>query len=150
MTAKKKVKKEPKKKPPTKKKPAKKNKGGRPKKIITKKLFEELCKLQCSMDEICEVVGVTDKTLTKWCKETYGKSFSGIFKAKRGKGKISLRRNMMVMAQSNAAVAIFLAKNWLGMKDKPEEDSEAVKPTPVTVNINVKDCSKPKEPVDES
>jgi len=140
MTAKKKVK----------KKPLKKNKGGRPKKAITKKTFEELCKLQCSQEEICEFTGVTDKTLTRWCKDTYEKSFSEIFKVKRGKGKISLRRNMMVMAQNNAAVAIFLAKNWLGMKDKPEEDQDAVEPTPVIVNINVQDCSKPKDKADES
>ena len=140
MTAKKKVKK----KEPAKKKTPKK-KMGRPKKVITKKMFEELCKLQCSQEEICEVTGVTDKTLTRWCKDTYEKSFSEIFKVKRGKGKISLRRNMMVMAQSNAAVAIFLAKNWLGMKDRPDPDQDEIEPTPVQVIINVKDCSKPKD-----
>ena len=140
------------KKKKTKKKPAKppkKNKGGRPKKVITKKLFEELCKLQCSKEEICDAVGINEKTLTRWCKETYNKGFYEVFKIKRGKGKMSLRRTGFKLSETNAAVWIFLAKNMLGMTDKPLEDADTNPPTPVTVNINVQDCSKPKEKPNE-
>jgi predicted RNA-binding protein YlqC (UPF0109 family) len=42
------------------------------------------------------------------------------------------------MSSNNAAVVIFLAKNWLGMRDKIDVDSES-KPQPVTVNIQVED-----------
>ena len=56
----------------------------RPKKNINQKQFETLCSIQCTEEEICNVLEVTDKTLTRWCKETYGKSFSEIFRDARG------------------------------------------------------------------
>ena len=37
---------------------------GRPPKEIDKEQFEKLCEIQCTRDEICEVLDVTDKTLT--------------------------------------------------------------------------------------
>jgi len=57
---------------------------GRPKKSIPIEQFEKLCFMQATEAEICDFFGVTDKTLTRWCKDTYGKSFSEIF-AQRGK-----------------------------------------------------------------
>ena len=99
-----------------------KNKGGRPKKQINQREFEKLCGLQCTKLEICEWFGLCDETLERWCKETYNAGFSEVFGKKRTTGRISLRRNMMKMSEHNAAVAIFLAKNWLGMSDKQEHD----------------------------
>ena len=75
---------------------------------IDKKVFENLCGLQCSMLEICDAFDVDDKTLTSWCKATYNMPFSEIFKLKRGKGQISLRRMQWKLAEKNAAMAIFL------------------------------------------
>lgn len=89
----------------------------RPKKQIDQKQFENLCGLQCTRDEICSFFDVTDKTLTRWCKETYGEGFSAVFQEKREIGKISLRRNQWKLAEKNAAMAIFLGKNYLGQKD---------------------------------
>ena len=115
-----------------------KNKGGRPKKNIDQAEFEKLCGMQCTKLEICDWFGLTDKTLERWCKDTYKLGFSEVFKKKRINGKIALRRNLLQMSSSNAAVAIFLAKNWLGMRDKLDVDTETA-PTPVTVNIQVED-----------
>ena len=97
-------------------------KTGRPRAVIDKDQFEKLCGLQCTEAEILAWFGVTDKTLTRWCKETYKKSFSEIFKEKRETGKISLRRHQWRLAEKNAAMAIFLGKNYLGQRDDPGKD----------------------------
>ena len=92
----------------------------RPRKEIDQKSFESLCGIQCTQEEICQFFGVTDKTLSTWCKRTYKKSFSEIFAEKRGVGRISLRRAGFELAKKNAAVHIFYAKNHLGMSDHIE------------------------------
>lgn len=92
-------------------------KVGRPRKEIDKRQFEHLCGLQCTQEEVCSFFDLSDKTLTRWCKETYGKSFSEVFQEKRAVGKISLRRNQWKLAEKNAAMAIFLGKNYLGQMD---------------------------------
>lgn len=96
-------------------------KMGRPRKPIDKTEFEKLCTLQCTLEEVCGWFGVQDDTLNKWCRENYeGRTFSEVFAEKRVAGKISLRRNMLQLASKNATMAIFLAKNWLGMSDNVE------------------------------
>lgn len=90
----------------------------RPRKEIDKIEFEKLCALQCTEEEICGWFGVTDKTLSSWCKRTYGLNFSEIYRQKRGVGKISLRRAQMRLAEKSASMAIWLGKQWLGQTDK--------------------------------
>ena len=100
----------------------------RPRKEIDQKDFESLCALQCTKEEICGFFDVSDKTLENWCKRTYSEGFSEVFKKKRGKGKISLRRIQFRLAEKNANMAIFLGKNYLGQTDKIETtDTEALK-----------------------
>lgn len=93
---------------------------GRPQKEIDKSVFEKLCGLQCTAEEICDFFEISDKTLYKWCKKTYGDNFSVVFKQKKSKGKISLRRMQFRLAENNAGMAIFLGKNYLGQTDNPE------------------------------
>ena len=93
--------------------------AGRPRKEIDKKIFENLCGIQCTEQEILDWFEVTDKTLNAWCKRTYGMNFSEVFRQKRGKGKISLRRTQWQMAEKNVSMAIFLGKNYLGQSDNP-------------------------------
>lgn len=93
----------------------------RPRKEIDQKQFENLCGLQCTLEEICGWFDVTDKTLDGWCKRTYHASFSEVFKKKRGKGKISLRRNQWRIAEKNATMAIWLGKQYLGQRDVVEQ-----------------------------
>lgn len=91
----------------------------RPRKEIDQESFEKLCGLQCTEKEICGFFGITDKTLASWCKRTYNRSFSDVYEEKRGTGKISLRRAQFKLAEKNAAMAIFLGKQYLGQSDKP-------------------------------
>lgn len=105
---------------PKKEEKKEKKKVGRPRIHIDEVKFEELCSLQCTQAEICEEFNVTDKTLTSWCKRTYGKSFSEVFSQKRKKGFKSLRQTQFSLAQSgNATMLIWLGRNWLGQTDKP-------------------------------
>lgn len=95
-----------------------KNKRGRPPKEIDKGQFEKLCELQCTLEEMAGYFDVSDRTLEEWCKRTYGMNFFDIFQQKRQAGKITLRRSQFRLAQKNAAMAIFLGKNYLGQSDK--------------------------------
>jgi hypothetical protein len=95
----------------------------RPESKIDREKFEMLCAVQCTQAEICGQLDVDDKTLTKWCKKTYGKHFSEVFKLKKGKGTVSLRKRGFSMAHEIPSVHIFYAKNFLGMTDKPNADT---------------------------
>lgn len=97
-----------------------KNKGGRPKKKIDIVMFETMCGIQCTKDEMCDILNIDEKTLTRWCKETYNMGFSEIYKKKSATGKMSLRRMQYKLAESNASMAIFLGKQYLGQKDVVE------------------------------
>lgn len=99
-------------------------KVGRPRANIDRHQFESLCGLQCTQEEICNFFGITDKTLTRWCRETYGKRFSEVFREKRELGRVSLRRNQWKLAEKNATMAIFLGKNYLGQKDVQDINQE--------------------------
>lgn len=96
----------------------------RPRKEINQREFEKLCEIQCTRNEICGWFGVTDKTLSAWCRRTYKLDFSAVFAQKRGNGRISLRRMQMQLAEKSAAMAIFLGKNYLGQKDTPEREED--------------------------
>lgn len=107
----------------------------RPRKEIDVKQFENLCGIQCTMEEICAVLDVTDKTLEKFCRETYGDSFSVVFREKRGRGKASLRRSQFKLAESNATMAIWLGKQYLGQKDNPDDGSKAGDKVTVIIDV---------------
>ena len=108
---------------------------GRPRKQIDKTEFEKLCFLQCTKQEFCSWFDTTDKTLERWCKETYGMGFSEVFRIKRENGIISLRRTQFQLAEKSPAMAIFLGKNLLGQTDKMEQ---TVNGGEALTNINVR------------
>lgn len=97
---------------------------GRPRKEINKKAFENLCALQCTLEEVCGFFDCCADTIEDWCKREYGESFSKVFSKKRGTGKISLRRAQFRLAEKNAAMAIWLGKQYLGQTDCPAENVE--------------------------
>ena len=92
-------------------------------KQIDKVQFEKLCALQCTEEEICGFLDVTDKTLERWCQKEYKAHFSEVFRQKRGVGKVSLRRSQWRLAEKNANMAIWLGKQYLGQKDTPQENT---------------------------
>lgn len=98
------------------------NPNGRPRKNIDKQEFEKLCALQCTLSEVCSWFDVDDVTLNKWCKETYGTTFSEVFKVKRGIGQVSLRRHQFQLAEKNPTMAIWLGKQYLNQRDNLEID----------------------------
>lgn len=93
-------------------------KTGRPKKEIKQEEFEELCAIQCTRDEICAVLHISEETLNRWCRKTYGATFASVFEEKRKGGKASLRRKQWLLADNNASMAIFLGKNYLDQRDQ--------------------------------
>ena len=92
---------------------------------ISKVLFENLCSIQCTKEEICAVLEISDKTLDSWCKSNYNKSFSEVFKEKREFGKSSLRRKQWNLAEKNPTMAIWLGKQYLGQRDNIEVEHNA-------------------------
>lgn len=99
----------------------------RPHKKIDRKQFENLCGLQCTLEEMCGFFDCCTDTLESWCKRTYNAGFSDVFRQKRGLGRISLRRAQFRLAEKNATMAIWLGKQYLGQVDSPGDmDSEAL------------------------
>lgn len=92
-------------------------KMGRPKKQIDQTQFEKLCGIMCTLGEIAGIFSCSEDTIERWCKETYKMTFAETFKIYSANGKASLRRMQFKLAERNAAMAIFLGKNYLGQKD---------------------------------
>ena len=100
----------------------------RPKKVINQKQFESLCAIQCTQEEICNVLDVTDKTLTRWCNEVYDLSFSEVYEQKRDIGRMSLRRNQFKLAEGgNTTMQIWLGKQVLKQSENPTLDNIKLK-----------------------
>lgn len=85
--------------------------------------------IQCTKSEMCAFFGVTDKTLDRWVKETYGESFSAVFRQKRGRGKVSLRRSQWRLAVENLnpTMLIFLGKQFLAQSDLLPAEKRRIK-----------------------
>lgn len=88
---------------------------GRPKKVIDYVLAEKLAYIQCTIDEIAVVLGISDVTLRK------DKRFLAIHRKGMEEGKSSLRRLQWKGAEAgNPTMLIWLGKQYLGQKDKSE------------------------------
>ena len=100
----------------------------RPRKVINQKQFESLCAIQCTQEEICNVLDVTDKTLTRCCNEVYNLSFSEVYEQKRDIGRMSLRRNQFKLAEGgNTTMQIWLGKQVLKQSENPVMDNIKLK-----------------------
>ena len=97
-----------------------KKKMGRPRKERNSVEFEKLCGLQCTLAEIAGFFDCSEDTIESWCKREFNETFSETFKKYSAGGKLTLRRNMLRLSEKSAVMAIFLAKNWLGMTDNVE------------------------------
>lgn len=92
--------------------------NGRGLKEINWELFEQLCEIQCTQSEIASVLKVHVDTLRDRAKAHYQEEeFSTIYKKYTENGKSSLRRHQFLLSKKNAAMAIWLGKQWLGQKD---------------------------------
>ncbi len=93
------------------------NPVGRPEAQIDWTLFEQLCGIQCTMTEMAGMLKVHRDTLSDQIKKKYNADFSTVYEKYAQDGKCSLRRHQFVLSKTNAAMAIWLGKNWLGQKE---------------------------------
>lgn len=97
---------------------------GRPRKKLNslgEKIIEQLASYMCTEEEIASFLGVSAETLkTKDNNET----FSECIKKGRQKGKASLRMSQFRIAKTNATMAIFLGKQFLGQSDEGVIDNK--------------------------
>ena len=92
----------------------------RPRIEIDRKQFENLCFIQCTLDEIAYWFKCSPDTIERWCKRELNCGFAEAYKKYSVGGKISLRRAQFRMAETNATMAIWLGKQYLGQTDKQE------------------------------
>jgi len=90
---------------------------------INKELFEKLCAIQCTEEEITSVLDISRQTLNRWCNDVYGENFGQVFSKKREYGKSSLRRMQWKLAEKNATMGIWLGKQYLDQTDKLETNN---------------------------
>lgn len=96
-------------------------KAGRPKKEIDWALFEQLCALHCTRSEIASVLNIGETALCEKTLEHYGEDFRFIYKKYQETGKCSLRRAQFALSKKNAAMGIWLGKQYLDQKDNSKE-----------------------------
>ena len=94
---------------------------GRPPKEFNKQIFENLCQIQCTVNEVEAVLQSDQRTVDNWCKREYGESFSTVYKRFAESGKPSLRRYQWNLAKTNASMGIWLGKQYLDQKDHKDE-----------------------------
>ena len=108
----------------------KKGAGGRPK--LPDPDWDEVEKMmivQNTEEDIAYILGMSADTLCNRIKEKYGVTFSELYQQKKRYGKDKIRKLMWNAAQKGSIpMLIWLSKNWLGMRDNPEEIFEQ-KPT---------------------
>ena len=113
-----------------------KNKGGRPSTLkIDRDNFEKLCEMQCTLVEIANFFDCTPDSINKWCKKTYHRTFQRVYDAKRTSGLASLRRNQFRLSETNAPMAIFLGKQYLGQRDVFTNNIHDQEDDPLTASI---------------
>lgn len=98
------------------------NKGGRPR-ILTPtaeilKQVDGLGRIQCTTREGAAFFRVSEPTFLKFLAD-YPEAKEA-FEDGKGSGCVSLRRTQFELSKKNAAVCIFLGKQYLGQKDRHE------------------------------
>lgn len=91
-----------------------KDKGGRPQAKIDLAELEKLAGLQCTQEDVAAWFGVSVNTIKRRLREA---EYREVWDAGLGKGRVSLRRKQMALADKNATMAIFLGKQYLGQRD---------------------------------
>ena len=99
--------------------------GGRPIKLISAEgeiFIEKMAGLMCTDEEIAAMMSdererISVDVLTN---DNNGATFAECKEKGQARGKASLRRNQFKLSETNAAMAIFLGKNWLGQTDKQD------------------------------
>lgn len=96
----------------------------RPKIKIDFDMVKKLCAIQCTGQEIADVLDVSYDTLERRVKEVYQISFADYIKKHSANGKMSLRRKQHEVAMNgNTTMLVWLGKQYLGQTDKQIVDN---------------------------
>ena len=103
--------------------------GGRPIKLISeagRAFITKLAGLMCTDEEIAAMMSDERESISVdvLTNENNKATFAECKEKGQSTGKASLRRNQFKLSETNAAMAIFLGKNWLGQTDKQEVKTE--------------------------
>lgn len=102
--------------------------------------FDQLCGLQCSLEEFAFFFKCSGDTIERRVRETFGMGFAEYFAIKRQHGKIALRRAMFQAAikKHNPALLIFLSKqkHFLEYTDKIEVGTVDNKPIQLNYKLD--------------
>jgi hypothetical protein len=105
--------------------PKKKKTGHRPKIEIDWELFENLCRIQCTLEEMTGFLKCSEDTIERAVKRHYKKPFADMVKILMADGRASLRRSQWVAAgKGNIAMLIWLGKQHLDQRDNYDADRE--------------------------
>lgn len=101
------------------------NKGGRPHASLDWKLIDNLLLIQCTQAEIAAVLEVDPDTITAACQREQGMLFRKYSAAKRGVGKVSLRRRQWKTAMAgdgpqHVRMQIHLGRHVLDQRERHE------------------------------
>jgi carbamate kinase len=98
----------------------------------TLKIVEGLGKIQATTRECAAVLGVSHQTFLTFMGNH--PQVGEVLEKGKEEGKTSLRRTQFALAKKNAAMAIFLGKNYLDQTDRQDITSS------VTVDVTVTDA----------
>jgi len=94
---------------------------------LTDKDFQKLLnmvRIQCTMEECCSVLEMSDTTLNRRLKEMNYNNFEDLYKRHSDEGRMSLRRMQWQNAEKgNSTMLVWLGKQYLNQKDKSEVQS---------------------------
>ena len=88
----------------------------------TLSILEGLAKIQCTQGEAAAVLGIHRHTLLALFKRN--KDVRDRWEAGLESGKASLRRNQFKLSETNAAMAIWLGKQYLGQREPVRYEEE--------------------------
>jgi hypothetical protein len=99
------------------------------------KVFEQLCYIQCTKEEISSFFKICHMSLDKYVEKEYCEPFSDVYRKFSKGGLCSLRRIQWKLAETNVGMAIWLGKQFLDQKDQ-------IPLTSTALNVSIVDYSK--------
>ncbi len=115
----------------------------RPKIEIDFDMVKKLCAIQCTGQEIADVLDVSYDTLERRVKEVYQISFADYIKKHSANGKMSLRRKQHEVAMNgNTTMLVWLGKQYLGQTDKQVVDNTSSDGSMTPVPVLTPDLAK--------
>ena len=97
--------------------------SGRPRAVIDWPLFDRLCAIQCTQAELAAFFRCSEDTIARAVRREKHVPFADYAAAQRLAGHVSLRRTMWQKAlKGDNTMAIFLAKQHLGMADRQQHE----------------------------